>query len=308
MPITTVFNLFSKILIMVLLGFLLKRTSIVDNEFQKKLSNLLLNAILPISILSSANSEFSKALSGKLIQAAIISSFYYIIALAVMVTLSKYMILNKKKRSILITMSVFANTAFIGFPIVSELYGAEGTLYAVIYNLFYQVFLFTYGIMLLNNQEKFQWKSLYKDISTVISLIAIILYVSPIRYPNAIASAFDEIGGMVVPLSMIIIGCQLSNIKWKSLFNDKYSYFVSGVRLIIFPIVMLIVLKLLNVDMKLAATCTVLTALPAGSLNVILAEQYDCEPKFATQTVIQCMLFMLVSLPIIIFAIGKILY
>lgn len=58
---------------------------------------------------------------------------------------------------------------------------------------------------------------------------------------------------------------------------------------------MLIILKLLKLPDEISGTCAILTALPAGSLNVIYAEQYNCEPEFASRTVVQTMVFMIVT-------------
>jgi len=292
---------------MVLFGFFLKKKKVINEDFQKKLSGLLINAILPISILTSANSEYSKELSNKLLQSAGIAAGYYIVAIVIMGILCKHILLGEKKKSIFKTMSVFANTAFIGFPIVGELYGPEGTLYTVIYNLFYQLFLFTYGIKLLSGQDKFEWKSLYKDVSTMVSVLAIFIFISPFRFPGVIVSTLGDIGNMMVPLSMIIIGCGLADLNIMDLLNDKFSFLVSALRLLIFPTILLVILKMLQIDTVLAASCVLITALPAGSLNVVLAEQYDCEPKFAAQTVIQSMVFMVITLPIIILLINQVL-
>lgn len=147
---TALSNTLIKIFIMVMFGFILKKKGIIDDGFQKNISALLINAIFPINILSSANATFEKGMSEKLIQSTIISASYYILAIIIMTVLSKYLLTEKKKRNIFITMSVFANTGFIGFPIVGAIYGSEGMLYAIIYNLFYQLFFFTYGVKLLS--------------------------------------------------------------------------------------------------------------------------------------------------------------
>ena len=81
---------------------------------------------------------------------------------------------------------------------------------------------------------------------------------------------------------------------------DKYSYLVSLIRMLILPAIMFLILLVLKLPFGIAGTCAVLTALPCGSLNVIYAEQYNCEPEFASRTVVQTMVFMVVTLPIMI--------
>lgn len=308
MPVEMLLNLVGKIALLVLFGFMLKKLGIITDEFQKSLSNLLLKAILPLSILSSANIKFSKELSLGMTKVAIIAGAYYIIAIIAMTFLSKYLKMSTVTSKIFITMSVFANTAFIGFPLVEAIYGSSGILYAVVYNIFYQLLFFTYGINLIsqnkiNGNGKSKSKgimSIFKNPITNCSFISIAIFLSPFRFPEFIHSTFSTVGSMTFPLSMIIIGCSLVGMKQSEILKDKYSYIVSAMRLIVFPLIMLVVLRLLNVPTMISAICVIITALPSGSLNVILAEQYDCNPKFAARTVVQSMLLMSISLPLII--------
>lgn len=138
----------------------------------------------------------------------------------------------------------------------------------------------------------------------MVSIVAIVLFVSPFRFPAVVASTLSDIGSMVVPLSMIIIGCGLAEMKILDIIKDKYSYAVSLLRLLIFPTIMLVILKLLDVDSVLAGSNILITALPAGSLNVVLAERYNCKPEFATQTIIQGTVLMALTLPIILWMIN----
>lgn len=300
MIINALFQILAKIFLMILFGFILKKVGIISNEFQKGLSNLLLKAILPVSILSSSSSPFSKELSNGLMITAVICLIYYISTLIFTNIITKVLKIDAATKKIFVTMSVFANVGFIGFPLANELYGSNGMLYAVIYNMFYQLFLFTYGINLLSNEGKTNFSSIFKNLITLSSFIAIVIYLSPYRFPKVISETLSTVGGMMIPLSMIIIGCMLVNVHPKEILKDKYSYFVSLLRLIIFPICIIGLLLLIGIKGEVAVIIAVLTGLPSGSLNVILAEQHNCNPQYAARTVIQSMVLMVVSLPAVI--------
>ncbi len=278
MPIQTLINLFLKIFLMISFGYLLKKKQIITTELQKGLTNLLLKAILPISILSSANTEFTKTASKNILLAVVIGAGYYTVSLILLTMLSKIIPLRYKAKKVFVTMIVFANTAFLGFPLITELYGTDALIYAVIYNIFYQLFFFTYGISLLSGNIGFQFKSIYTNVVTIASFISIIIFISPFRFPESVASSLSSIGSMTVPISMMIIGCSLADIKIMHVMKDAYSYLVSALRLIVLPFILLIILKILKLPFEISAVCVVMTALPSGSLNAIYAEQYDCEP------------------------------
>ena len=304
MPVETIFNLFIKIFLMIAFGYLLKKKQVITPELQKGVTNLLLKAILPVSILASANAEFTKGASENMLYMTAIGAGYYVCALILMTVLSKLLPLKRSAKYIFVTMSVFANTAFVGFPLTMELFGSEGMIYAVIYNLFYQAFFFTYGVNLLSGSiGGFRLKSLYTNTVTIASVVSIGIFLSPFRFPTAVAGAFSSVGSMTVPVSMLIIGCSLADIKIIDILKDGYSYLVSALRLLIFPVCMLFLLRLLKAPPNIVAAATVMTALPSGSLNAIYAEQYGCEPEYATRTVVQTMVFMIATLPLIIFLI-----
>lgn len=299
MPVETIANMMGKIALMVLLGFILKKRGIITSEMQKALSQLLMTAVLPLSILSSANVALSKELSTGLIQVAVIAFAYYVLSILSMHLLSRFLKIDTPSRKIFVTMTVFANNAFIGFPIVGELFGEKSVLYAVVFNTFYQLFMFTYGTASLSGKTNL--KSLLKNPLTIASFVSLAVFLSPFRFPEFIQSAMSTVGSMTVPLSMLIIGCTLTDMRPSQILRDKYSYLVSAMRLLIFPLLMFAAMKLLRVPTLVASICVLMSALPCGSLNVILAEQYDCNPSYAARTVVQSMILMLPLLPLFIF-------
>lgn len=307
MPVDVLVALLIKITILVGLGVLLKKMGLINHHLQQGLSTLLLRAVLPFSVVASASNDYPKEVQKNLIKVAIIAFCYYIVAITISSLISKFIKSSDKGKKVFITMSVFANTAFMGFPIMSELYGNTGLLYAVVYNLFYQLFFFSYGISILSENGKIKIKEVLKNPVTIASLIAIAMFITGIKLPNVIQDTFTTIGGMMVPISMMIIGCSLAEMDIKELVRDFNSFFVSGLRLFVYPICMLMVMLLLRIPVEMAAVCSLMTALPSGSLNVIMSQEYDCEPGFAARSVVQTMLFSIGSIPLMIILINMIL-
>lgn len=307
MPIDTVLKLMIEIFIMVLVGFLMKKRKLIDDDFQIKLSALLTRAILPLSVLATGNKESSPDVASGLLLSGIIATSYYILALLVSMFLARLLKLPDGKRPVFTTSAVFANTAFIGYPIAGALFGYQGVLYAVVYNLLYQIFCFTLGVRILAGGQKTQWKTLFTDPLTLSSLLSILLFISPFRFPEELFAGLQTIGSMSVPLSMLIIGCSLAGMNFKEIWKDGHAYIVSALRLLVFPLAMFFILQFIGVSGTAAAVCVVLTALPPGALNVILAERHGADVHFATTTVIQGMVFMFPGLLVILYFLQRML-
>ena len=137
-------------------------------------------------------------------------------------------------------------------------------------------------------------------------LCVLVLTVSVIPAASALegeasraADTLSTLGNMVVPLSMLLIGCSLVQVRLGQILLDPYSYFISALRLAVFPLIVLGALCLIpGVPNLVALTCCLAACLPSASLCVVFAQQYNCEPAYASRAVVQGMLLMIGTVPL----------
>ncbi len=288
--------------LMLLLGFTLTKKRVVDDRGRRVLNELLLKAVLPFTILTSSQYQFSVDMMKSIGAVALGSGLYYLISLFVLrLVLWKTRVADSERR-VFITTSVFANTGFVGMPIMYSLFGNPGLLLAAIYNLIYNVFFYTYGVHLLSGKKP-SFKEYVNPVS-LSSILAIVLFIAPWRAPSVVVNAMNLVGNMTFPLSMIIMGSTLATIDWLKLFADFKSYVVCFLRLVLFPILMTVALiglkHFINIFPATVITLIIMTALPSGTMSVIYSERYDCAPKFCARTVTLTLIFMVISLPLMI--------
>ena len=60
---------------------------------------------------------------------------------------------ERKKRVIFTLLIAFANTGFVGLPVLTQLIGESGMLYGAIYNCVFDILYFSYGLYLLVGRE-----------------------------------------------------------------------------------------------------------------------------------------------------------
>jgi predicted permease len=256
---------------------------------------------LPLNLLASAGQPFSKELSYGLLLVSIAAVLYYVCAIIISNLLSKGLKASEAEKRVFVAMSTFQNAGFIGIPLSSMLFGDDGVLYAVICNMVFQLFFFTYGQYKVSGEKRLSLRSLTHNPLVLVSLLSVGLYLSPFRFPDFMQGAIKSIGDMMVPLSMILIGCSLMGIRPTELLKDKHAYFISALRLVIFPLATLVIAKLIGLTGAVGVLCVVLAGLPSGAMNVVFAQQYNCAPDFAARVSIQGVIFMAVTLPILIF-------
>ena len=293
---------FFEMAVVLLIGFTLGKKKVIDDRGRKVLNDLLLKAVLPFSIISSSQYEFSLDMVRSIGAVAVGAGLYYLLTLVVLRIVVFRTKIADAERRVFITTSVFANTGFVGMPIMYSLFGNAGLLLAAIYNLIYNVFFYTYGVHLLSGRKPSV--SEYLNAVSIASVFAIALFVIPWRAPAAVVTAIDLVGNMTFPLSMIIMGSTLSTIDVKKLFSDGKSYLICFLRLILFPALMtgamILVKGFVPVQPATLITLILMTALPSGTMSVIYSERYDCAPKFCARTVSLTLLFMVITLPVMI--------
>lgn len=286
---------------LIILGFVLRKTRVIDDRIQKGLSEILLKAVLPFSILMSSNVEYSYDFVKAMIAVAAAALCYYLFSLTALHYITGKFSLDSKERIVMIMVSVFANTSFVGFPVMTALCGEGGLLLASVYNLVFNVFFYTYGAASFSG-KRITVRNMSVNMVTVASIAAILIFVSPFRIPGFAADVVSMLSNMATPLSMMIVGSSLATVDARKLLSDKKSFIVATLRMIVFPLIMLgavLLVRLRFYMMPVTATAIVMmTSLPSGLMSVVLSEQNNCAPKFCVRTVFLSFIYMIVTLPL----------
>jgi len=297
--IESVFSLF----IIILVGVYGSKKKIITAEINKGLTDILIKIALPFMIVSSFIFTYDNT-----IKSNVIKTFYYsFIAYIIMAVISYLFLIPIKddKKTILHFANVFTNTGYVGFPILNSIYGSEGVIYGSIFNMFFVIFIWTYGIMLfegnINNKKLItEIKKILINPSIIAVFIGIIIMVFDIQLKGAILSSIKSIGNLTGPLSMLIIGVILSNVKIKNHLQDWTIYYGIIIKLIIIPIIIYLISMLLIDSSKAINTVIIMTAMPASAMTSILAESYDKEKEYAAVIVSATTLLSLITVPLLL--------
>ena len=296
-----VYFVFFKIFVCLALGFVLNKSRVLDMRGEKILTEILLKAVLPFMIISSSQTNFSfEELKGMGAMFAFACA-YYSLSLVVFKFLYRHTkSTNDDEQRVMTTCTVFANTGFVGFPLMHALYGDRGLLLAAVFNLVYNAFFYTYGAHIISKKPHFKLSELFSSSVSTASIAAIVLFIVPWRIPGFINNTISMVGDMSVPMSMMIMGSQLATVDIRKLFLDWKPYFVSFVRLMLIPAAALLAVWALGhaatIKPDTMKVMVLMCALPCGSMNVLYAEQYNTAPDLSTRIVTMSTFLMLVTL------------
>ena len=114
------------------------------------------------------------------------------------------------------------------------------------------------------------------------------------------------VGSLSSHLVIVVVGGSMAGFQFGCLFTRPGAYVVTALRLLALPLFMMLGLWALGFNVTLASIAVLLTAMPSASMNVIFAEQYGGNVQFAAASVVQSMLFMMGSLPLIVFLMERV--
>jgi predicted permease len=226
--------------------------------------------------------------------------------LIVIVTLvGKYSKLPIDQMKIMQFLIIFGNVSFMGFPVVSAIYAEDGIFYASCFNMIYNFLMFSYGIMILTrNSGKLSLKKLINP-GLVATVIGFICFLTSYKLPYIVYRPLEWIGDMTIPLALLVVGNSLARIKIKSLLKDRMIWLYVLERLIVFPLILLVILKLVGLTSYLLVIPVVLIATPAPLTAGVFAKTYGGDELLANKCIVLSNFLSIITLPIIIFLIGK---
>lgn len=278
-------------------GIYCRKKEIIDQKTKQKLVDLILKITLPCMIFNSFNKPLTPDILKK-------TAFVFIVAfcIALLSYVSGKLLYNRyppERKSILQYCTLVNNSGFLGMPMVSAVYGAEGLLFASIFIIPNRIMMWTAGLSLFTESDfKSKCKNIFLNPCIITVFLGLARRILNLPFPEFLDKAVANIGAITSPLSMMVIGTMLVGISWKSLFEPSIFY-LTAVRLILLPAIALVLMNLLHFDPLLTGVSLILTGMPAGSTSALLAAKYGADEDYASRCIITTTLISLITIPLL---------
>ena len=317
--------------LMMIPGILLKKCRLCQDGFGKGVSNLVLYIAQPALIFLAYLKEFDKEVVKNCLVVLLLSVVAHCIFLLALLFYKKT---TEDRRRMLRFATIFSNAAFMGIPLITAVLGAEYTIYASIYNITFNLFLWTLGVHIctagnvlddgtvLKSQASVK-KALLHPV-TIAAALGIICFVltkyipvhefingdylrgngADIIYTDIIYKPLEAISNLVAPLSMLVLGLRIADIDFRGFFKDKHVYLFVLLRHIALPAVVLLAmwglyLIGLPITKEVFKVIILMAAAPAASSATMFAEKYDCDAAYVSKIVALSTILSIVTMPIL---------
>ncbi|WP_125710014.1 AEC family transporter [Companilactobacillus zhongbaensis] len=302
----------AEIVIVIALGFWLRNSGRLGDEFKGNISFIIMNIALPASIFVSVLKYLTRdtlaSLSGGLVFAFGSFALSYIVAWL----MTKILKIRKGRRGTFINMFANANTIFIGLPLNMALFGTKSLPYFLVYYVMNTISNWAIGVFFISSDDPtvdksekkdFNWKKLLPAplVGFLVSLVFLLL---AIPIPDWITKTLDMVGGIVTPMSLIYIGIILADAGLKSIRFDRDTVWALVGRFIFAPAIMIGLITLgsstghglPNLE---ASTLIIQAAAPGLAVLPILVDQSHGDVDYATNLVTTSTVLFVVVVPIL---------
>lgn len=283
-------------------GYIAKIKGIINGESDHALTQIILYITLPALILYSMDFPYQDSLL-KDFGWLILLSFYALgIACLLALFLASRSNLSPDKKSVYQGLVIFGNQGFLGYAVCSSLFSKPGIMYAALFNIFFLILIWTYGIYILTKgRVQFSWKAIILNPGIAATVAGLFMFLFSIKWPLIISGTLELLGTPTTPLSMLLIGSLIGNLDvkgmWKAL-KSKYIWIAVITKLIIVPL-FLFPFVFLNLKFEVFAVAVLVTAMPCAPTTPIFAKKYGGNAVFGSIGVWVSSMLSLITLPVL---------
>lgn len=289
--------------LIMLVGFIAYKKDYINDNASKKLSSIVVNIANPALILSSILSMDHTVTGKDLMTTVVIAAALFAGLLLISLFVPALFRVDRQSYGAYRVMTVFSNIGFMGFPIISSVFGSSALLYATLFLIPYNVLIYTYGIHTMKankegEKEKLNLGQIF-NIGVIACVLAIILFACQVKLPDFLASGITMLSNLTAPLSMMVIGASMAVIDFKNLLSDYKLLLFSLFKLLLLPILGTLLVKQFVSNEVICGVTMVMLATPVGSMTAMLAQEYDGDYELASKGVMLTTLLSVVTIPIV---------
>ncbi|MEL7649478.1 MAG: AEC family transporter [Sedimentibacter sp.] len=297
----TLINSLILMAILMAVGYYMRSKKILTDDAENSLSFILVNITIPAMVIKGMYIQFSFEQVKTGLSLLGIAVMFHII-LVFLGNTGALATKDEEKRKIFRFTVPMMNCGFMGFPLVSQLYGNEAMFYATMFQTPNIILMWTYGMSILMGKGKGGGRKNMKEILLNPGMIGIyvglFLYVTQLKLPMFATKLMDLLNNVTTVLAMIIIGSKIKIIGVKNSLINVQAYYATFFRLAVSPIIMIAVFKFFDFEPMIEQIFVIYAALPVATLMPILAQRYGSDDVLASKVVVITHLLSLVTIPL----------
>ena len=289
-----------KLFAIMVMGYVLVKTGLLKSSDSKSLSVIMAYLINPCVILNAFQVDATPEVQKGLLLACLAAAAVHILFLAVTAILKKPLHLDVIERASLI----YPNA---GIPLVQRLLGQEYVIYSSAFIAIQLILLWTHCKNMLCAEQSIDWKKIVLNVNIISIAVGIIFFSLRLEFPSGVQDVLGSVSNMIGPVGMLIAGMVIADKSLLSVFSRKRSYLSAALRLLVYPILVLILMKIICNISGAAETENILLTVylasitPACAMITTMAQLYDRDAAYASSLYVLTTLLSILTMPVMVF-------
>lgn len=301
----TVFLKIAMIFAMIAIGFIANKKDVLPAESNKYLVNLILVITNPCLIISSMSSQTLSSETVRQAAEILIGSVIFFVAAAIVA----FFIVKALRydpvedQGVLMVIITAVNSGFMGFPITKAIFGNDLFFLMVIENVILNVYLFFLAVIQMNygHRKKRSLKEIFMplcNMCTFAVIIGLAILIIGFEMPPMLYEFFDTIANATIPVSMIVVGIQLSQSNLRKMLKNTKLIIVSLCNVIVIPALTFLAVNWLPLMNESKLILVFAAAFPCAVISVAISAKEGKNSALMAEGVAMTTTFSLLTLPV----------
>lgn len=304
MDVSVIIKIMTELFIMMMIGYVLYKTGILDKNTNEKITKLILYVTMPALIVDSVLEQSQKPSENIVLMTFVVSTVMYIVLPVIGIAMAKLIRADKKQQGLYAFMLTYSNIGYMGFPVIASLFGSTAVFYTAIVNILFSITSFSIGVVLLkyggSTNAEFDVKKLLKP-GVLFSAFAIVIYALDLKFPVVVSDTFNSLGKVTTPLAMMLMGSTLASMSIRQIFGEIKIYVFCFIKQAVLPVCLYPVVKFFISDALLFGVVMVLLMMPVGTNAVMFSIEYEGDEKLAAKSVFVSTVLSMITIPALIY-------
>lgn len=300
MDLSVLFMQMSILVLIMAAGFAARRFHIIDSESKGHLTRLLLKLTLPAVMIASMTGSPIAVSPADVPHIFLVIAFSFLLMIALSFVIVRLLPLSKGVRPIYSAIAIFGNTNFMGIPLTYAFFGEVAMLYAILYNIVFNLLIFSLGMWLIGGNQTKVSLSLFFSPLMVSSFLALFFFLFDIQFPTVLHRSIHLLGSITTPAAMLLIGAMLAEMNFKVMFQGFWMYFMVFMRLLLLPFAVYLTLRPFSLDPLLLQVIMLMSATPVAISIAMFAINYNKEQELVAKSIFLSTLLSVFTMPLIL--------
>ena len=292
----------AKLFAIMLMGYAVVKAGLMKSSESKSVSVIMVYLVIPCVIINAFQVKYTPDVQKGLLLACAAAVAVHILFLLLTAILKKPLHLDVIERATII----YSNAGILVIPLVQELLGQEYVIYSSAYIAVQLILIWTHCKNMLCEEDKLEWKKVLLNVNIISIIAGVVLFIFRIQLPSGAQDVLNMMNNMIGPLGMLLAGMVIAEVPLKTVFTRKRIYLSAALRLFIYPVFVLGLMKVIQTfasiqdSKQILLTVYLASITPACATVTSMAQLYDKDAAYSSSLYVLTTLLSIATMPVMV--------